>query len=340
MTVLVTGATGDLGQRVLDRLLGDGTPVRVLTRRPFHPTHAPRPGLTVHEWHPLSEPVPAAAMDGVAAVIHLAGAPLGGPATARRLAAIATSRRIATERLAAALPPGARLVVASVASATCAGTNAPDEVLTEASPRRAPAPGFDADVVAWEAAAQAAKARGVSVALVRLGLLLAPGAFWRGVADLARLGIRTRHAGRQIPCIHPDDAAALLTGLLARPDLEGPINGVAVLPLRGEDLDTMLASLARVPLRLPVPRHLLRQRLGPLASLLETRARIVPHRLVEAGAAFAHPDPRQATAHLLAEIGRMRDGAGLNPGAHSLVQPPALASVPMGQETPVPPRPQ
>ena len=292
MMVVVAGATGPLGVRLVARLVAEGHRVRILTRRPFLAATRFGAEADIQEWHPGHEPAPVAALAGASAVIHLMGAPLAAPAAhlwADPLERIRATRTASIERLITGLGGRpVRLIIASVApTSEVAGA-----VLTEASAGEAPASQLRSAVLAWEAAAQAARATGVSVAIVRLGLILAPGGALQTLVRLAGLGLRPDLAGRIVPAIDVEDAAAMLSGLVARPDVEGPINGVAPEPMMGADLAQLLAGAQRVPMRLWAPRRVLQRRIGPLAPLLLNRARIVPQRLIEMGAGFEHPDPK------------------------------------------------
>jgi hypothetical protein len=307
MRVLVTGATGLLGERVVARLIAEDHHVAILTRRPFRAEQLFGRRVVVGEWHPGCDPLPKGALDGIDAVVHLAGEPLGGAASPERLTRIRTSRIAAAGRLAASRRGGRLHVVA--ASVVVPPPGALD-ALTEASPRPAPATHFERDMLASEAACRALAGDGTTVTVVRLGLLLGPGPVLQALAGLAAMGSVPALSGALVPAIDPEDAAALLAGLAARPEISGPIFGVAPEPLPGTDLAQSLTALRRWPVRLPVPDRLARRRIGPLAALLYNRARIVPQRLIEAGAGFLHPDPRQSLVRALAMTAGMAASAG------------------------------
>ena len=298
MTVLVTGATGPVGRLLVMRLQAEGRSVRVLTRRPFRAS-ALFSSVEAVEWHPNVEAPPASVFEGVNAVIHLLGAPVAArpyPGATDRFAA---SRTAATARLAEGLAGRSwRLVLASVApsSADAAG------VLTEASPAPAkPSEAWSA-VLAAEAAGQAARTAGASVAIVRLGCILSDeGIVARLAADAAQGFVASLH-GARIPAIDPEDAAGLLAGLVDRADIEGVLHGVAPEPLPGEALTALLAALSPLPLPIPLGARALARRHGMAAPMLLGRARVVPQRLVEIGAAFMHPSPLPRAERLIERL--------------------------------------
>lgn len=303
MRVLVTGATGSLGERVVARLLAEGREVHIVTRRPFLAARLFDDSVRAHEWHPLSEPLPPAALEGVEAIVHLAGEPFSGPADAERLALIRSSRVGLAERLATACRDRARRIVIVSLALPFAGDGG---VVTEASPRAAPTTALEQAAVAWEAAGNALAGAGHSVAIVRLGLLAGPGALLATLLRLQRRGFVPNLSGCLIPAIDPEDAAALLTGLASHPEMTGPLFGVAPEPIAGAALSAALAPLRRWPVALPVPARLVSARIGPLAALLLNRVRIVPQRLIDAGAGFRHPEPSASILSALAARGAAR----------------------------------
>src|SRR2546427_2547817 len=120
MRVAITGATGFIGRRLVDRLLADRHEVVALTRDPTRARATlPRAARAVR-WDPRAGTVDATALRDLDAVVHLAGESVaGGRWTAARKAAIRDSRVLGTDALVHALtaaPAGARpraLVAAS-----------------------------------------------------------------------------------------------------------------------------------------------------------------------------------------------------------------------------------
>ena len=299
MSILVTGATGRLGQRIVARLLAEGHEVRILTRRPFRAEVLFGARVDALEWHPGCDAAPDAAMAGIESLIHLAGEPLAGPASVERRQRMHTSRVKAAGRLLAAIGSRqVRLVAVSVA----VPSSATGDVMTEATPRAAPRSDVERNGLDWDAACSALTGHGASVVIVRLGLLLEPNATLAALARMSAFGVLPALAGAQIPVIDPEDAAAMLTGLAMRRDLTGPLFGVAPEPLLGEDLVAGLARFGHLPFKLPLPAGLAERRLGPLMALLQSRTRIVPQRLIDAGAGFLHPDPKASLTRALDEM--------------------------------------
>ena len=306
--MLVTGATGNLGRAVVRRLGEEGHLVSVLTRRPFLAAAHFGGGVGIHEWHPRSEAVPPEAVEHTDAVMHLMGAPLCGDRSREVAAELVSSRTNSTRRLVEALRGrGGRLVVASVAVAP--GEAGPP--VTEGASSDAIVSSLERDILSWEAEAAAGAADGMSVAVVRLGLIAMPSRPLATLVALAKRGLCPNLKGAMIPAIAPDDAVAMLSGLLQHRSLEGVIHGVAPEPVAGEVLMRALRRYAPGGRALTVPLSVLKRRLGLAAAMLSCHRRIVPQRLEMAGAAYFSPDPMSELERALEDTGQSPDGARL-----------------------------
>ncbi len=312
MAIIVTGATGTLGQFTVRRLLAEGLTVRVLTRRPLLAERLFGADVALYEWHPFSEDVPGEALAGARGVVHLMGAPFSDLPVGGRDDLAASSRVESTRRLVAALHGrDMRLVVVSPAIGDDVGRDGAEGAV-RAEPVEGLAPG--GRLLPWEEIALNAGRDndGPSVGVVRLGLLAHPSEPLATVVRLAKIGIAPRLASTGIAAITPSDAAAMLSGLLARQDLTGVFWGVAPSPVSGQALAAALGRLrpASLPqaIGLPAPfvRWTITRRLGQLAPMLTAVRAIQPIRLLEAGASFETPDP---TAALLAAIEKSGAGA-------------------------------
>lgn len=309
MTILVTGATGGLGSRVVTRLLSEGRHVRVLTRRPFAADRSFGTTVEMVEWHPYSEALPMAALANVDQVIHLMGPPYAAHLGIRQLATAHQARLHVTQRVVGALADRRiRLVVASLAVPPAVSSQ-PNASVTETTADDAPAPGLATNVRAIEQIALDARTRGLNVAVLRLGLLTSPSPIWTRLVGLAERGLVPPLAGSIIPAIDPEDAATLLTGLLARSDLDGVFHGVAPVPLTGGNVLELLRGVQQTPMSMAVPRLLAQRLLGATAPILFGACALSPTRLTDAGARFAHPDLLFRVADLVGAIAQQRRDA-------------------------------
>jgi uncharacterized protein (TIGR01777 family) len=285
--VAVTGATGLVGSALVPALRAAGHRVDRLTRRP------PAAGTTDLAWDPARGQLEPRALEGVDAVVHLAGESVA----ARRWSA-SVKERIRRSRV-----DGTRLLAGTLArlerrprvlvSASAVGYygDRGETLLAEDS---APGRGFLADVCReWEAAADAARAAGIRVVHPRLGLALARhgGALPRMIAPF-RLGLGgVVGSGRQYwSWIELGDLVRAIEACLALDALAGPVNAVAPAPAPNREFTRALGRVLGRPTVVPLPAAAVRLLLGEMGqALLLASARVVPQRLEQAGFQFRYP---------------------------------------------------
>ncbi len=299
MQVAITGASGLIGRALAESLRHDGHDIRPLVRRPSDDPAAVR-------WDPAAGTIDAAALEGVDAVVHLAGAGIGDKRWSEdRKRELHDSRTQGTDLLARTLagldrPPGVLLSGSAIGFYGSRG----DDVLTEVS---APGDDFLARLVAdWEGAAAPASEAGIRTVFLRSGLVLAghggilprmalPFRFFVG----GRLG-----SGRQwMSWVTLADEVGAIRFLIDREDVSGPVNLVAPEPVTNAELAKALGAVLHRPAAIPVPAfapRLLRGR-EMADGLLYASQRVRPAVLVAAGYGYAHTE---ITAALRAVLGR------------------------------------
>jgi uncharacterized protein (TIGR01777 family) len=287
--VLVSGATGLIGRRLVAALLRDGVAVRALSRS------LARAGLDARvdtrAWN--GRDVPVEAIAGASAVVHLAGEPVfGGLLSPARRRRIRTSRIDSTRSIVSrlhALPRSERPAALVCASAVGYYGSRGETVLEEGAE---PGSSFLAGVcVEWEAAAAAAAELGVRSVSLRTGIVLArEGGALPAMALPFRFGLggRIGHGRQWIPWIHADDLVRLVQACLASDAYRGPYNAVAPEPVTNAQLTRSLGRVLHRPTLLPVPAFALRLALGDLAVELLGSRRVVPRRALEAGFSFEY----------------------------------------------------
>ena len=295
LTIAVTGSGGLIGTALTALLSTGGHHVIGLVRR--LPRHAGE-----RYWRP-EDPGPDL-LSGVDALIHLAGASIGGRFTADRKQEIRDSRITPTRRLAelaANTAPGLRAFVTASAIGIY-GPDRGDEVLTETSAR---GDGFLADVVAaWEDATGPAARAGLRTVQVRTGLVQTPrGGMLHLLYPLFAAGLGGRlGSGKQwLAWIGLDDLLDIYLRAVLDPALSGPVNAVAPAPVRNADYTAVLASLLHRPALVPVPPLGPRLLLGGEGAreLAEASQYVRPERLINAGHHFRHPELEAALRHVL-----------------------------------------
>ncbi|MGF1431785.1 TIGR01777 family oxidoreductase [Kitasatospora sp. LaBMicrA B282] len=291
MRIAVTGSSGLIGSALVRSLLADSHQVVRLVRH--RRDLGPRPdGSVAIGWNPVRGEVDRAGLDGVHAVVHLAGA---GVADRRWTDAykqeIRDSRVLGTRTLAAALPQLAAppsVLVSGSAVGYYGQTGA--RVIDETAPA---GDDFLARVcVDWEGAAHPAVEAGIRVVHPRTGLVLtAQGGAGGRLFPLFKLGLggRLGSGGQYWSFISLADQVAALRFLVENPELSGPVNLTAPEPVTNAELTAALGRVLRRPTPFPVPEFALKLALGQMAVEVIGSHRVVPAKLLAAGFEFAHP---------------------------------------------------
>lgn len=298
--IAVTGATGLVGT-ALGRLLGAANhQLLTLTRR--------REGAGEHAayWNPATGEIDAHRLEGLDAVVHLAGENLAaGRWTAERKARIESSRVDGTRLIADTLAHLERKprVLVSASGINYYGDRS-DQDVTEDTPA---GEGFLAHVCQrWEEAARPAEQAGIRVVKLRTGLVLSTegGALPRMLPVFkAGLGGRLGNGQQAMSWIHIEDLVRAIDFVLGEPDVTGAVNTVAPSPVTNRELTETLARALGRPAPFPVPPFALKLALGrELATeALLSGVRGVPARLQQAGFEWRYPELETALRDLLGE---------------------------------------
>jgi uncharacterized protein (TIGR01777 family) len=296
MKIVISGASGLIGRRLMKSLAGEGHTLHVLSRHAG--TNLPA-GVRISAWDTKSEP-PAEALDGADAVVHLAGEPVAQRWNDEVKRKIRESRVTGTEHLVAAMAKSAaRPKTLICASAIGYYGSRGDDVLTEAS---GPGTGYLPEVcVAWEKAAQGAEALGVRVVRVRIGIVLdAKGGALAKMLPPFKLGVGGNVGnGRQwMSWIHIEDLVEMFRFALSS-GVTGAINGVAPAPVTNAEFTKTLAAVLHRPALFPVPTLALRVLFGEMSDVLLGSQRVLPKAAESAGFEYRFPRLDTALAELL-----------------------------------------
>jgi uncharacterized protein (TIGR01777 family) len=304
MDVVISGASGLIGSALARSLEADGhRAIRLV--RPASSNRATGNSDDTVAWDPDAGTIDAAALDGVDAVVNLAGAGIGDRRWSdARKREIHDSRTTGTDLLARTL---ARLdrkpaVLVSGSAVGYYGHDRGDEVVTELSPR---GNGFLAGLVEdWEAAAAPAVDAGIRTVYLRSGLVFAAkgGILPRIVLPFRLLVGGRLGSGRQwVSWITLEDEVAAIRFLLERDGIAGPVNAVAPEPVTNAELARAIGAVLHRPAAVPAPAFAFRLVLGREMAdeLLLASQRVRPDVLVGAGFGFRHTEVTGALREVL-----------------------------------------
>lgn len=296
--VLIAGATGFIGTH-LTRYLPH---VRVLSRNASRATERFASSdiqITggVYEWDPATKQIAPEILDGIDAVINLAGVSVAqGRWTRSRKASILKSRLDATGTIVTGLNTHTHNV-RSLISASAVGYygTCADTIIKES---HTCGTDFLAEVCKqWESATAESPIR---VAIPRIGIVLGPdgGALPKMALPFKfYVGGKLGSGSNWMPWIHIDDLVGIFNHLLSS-DFDGPCNATAPNPETNATFTKALAQALNRPALFPVPRFMLRLLVGEFTDALFASQRTDAFRIISSGFEFRFPEIREALANI------------------------------------------
>jgi uncharacterized protein (TIGR01777 family) len=296
-TVVVTGASGLIGKRLVAALQARGQRVLRAVRREV------RDPSKEFRWDPARGEIDRDKLTGVDAVVHLAGANVAGQRWTAAYKKVLLDSRVNGTRLIsetiASLDPKPHVL--ACASAIGYYGDRGDEFVDETSSSGA---GFLPEVcLQWEGACQPVRDAGIRVANMRIGVVLSPegGALAKMLTPF-KLGLGgVIGSGQQfISWIALDDVVRAIEHTLDHDPLAGPVNLVAPKPATNYDFTKTLGKVLSRPTIFPMPAFAAQLAFGEMAEeLLLSSTRVAPRALDQSGFEFQYADLEAALRHLL-----------------------------------------
>lgn len=288
--IAITGASGMIGSALVGHLKSEGHTIQRLVRRPVV---SPDEVL----WNPLTGEVDLVALEGVDAIIHLAGANVGDKRWSKKYRAeILNSRLLGTNTIATAVSKLKPDVFISSSAIGWYGETGNRTVSEEDRP----GDDFLAAVCKeWEGAADTAS--GTRTVKIRTGLVLEPTSGAMGkMLPLFKFGLGGKLGnGKQWwSWITLHDQLKAICYLLEK-DIEGPVNLVSPNPATNQEFTAALARALRRPALFPVPGFALRIVLGGFSSEILGSKKVTPKKLIDFGFEFDYPHLAPALAALI-----------------------------------------
>lgn len=304
MKVAITGATGFVGSRLVERLQGEQQEVIAWVRNPDKARQkfpaATFPQVTIVPYTPLERGPWQDTIEGCDAVVNLAGEPIADRWTPQKQQAILESRALGTRRIVEAIQQAAHPPQVLV-NASAIGYYGASETATfvEDNP---PGNDFLSKVCQdWEATAQSVTAPGCRVVILRTGIVLAyGGAIERMLLPFQLFAGGPIGSGSQwFSWIHRDDLVNIICTALQQPTWRGVYNATAPNPVKMTEFCATVGDVLSRPSWLPVPGFALELLLGEAAQVVLEGQRVLPQRLLAAGFEFQYPDLKPALQQFL-----------------------------------------
>jgi uncharacterized protein (TIGR01777 family) len=302
MKIAITGASGFVGSRLVEKLKTQGHQILVFTRN-LERTKRIFPNLEIVVYQPTQSGDWQQKIAGCDAVVNLAGEPIAERWTPEHKKAILESRQLGTQKLVEAIAiadPKPSVLV----NASAIGYYGTSETATF-DENSAPGSDFLAQVCqAWEAEAKKVKEAGVRLVIIRIGIVLGNGgALAKMVPPFKIFAGGPLGNGRQwFSWIHREDLVNLIIDAIARPEIEGTYNATAPNPVRMSQLCQTLGEVINRPSWLPVPDFALELLLGESAKVVLEGQQVLPKATQAIGFQYQYPTLKPALTEIVAQM--------------------------------------
>ena len=300
MKVLITGATGLIGNELVDLLLQNGISVHFLsTSKSKLVTESNFKGFF---WNINSGEIDKAAFDEVDAIIHLAGATVSKRWTKGYKEEIINSRTLSTRLLYQTLLKNQNQVKHIIAASAIGIYPDSLEAVYSETNSEVDDSFLGEVVVKWEEEVSKFEHLNITVSKVRIGLVLAKnGGALQEMIKPIKLGLGAAFgSGKQYQSwIHIHDLAAIFSFVLMN-KLEGIYNAVSPYPVTNTELTKPIAKTVKKPLFMPnIPKFLMKLILGEMHQILFSSQNVSARKILDNGFQFKYASLDKALQNLL-----------------------------------------
>ena len=305
MKVAITGATGFIGRRLVEKLHKQGMKLLVLTRNPNHAQKlfpfSAYPNLEIIAYTPTVSGSWQNDIASCEAVVNLAGAPIGEERwTSQRKQEILDSRKLTTRKIVEAIASSTTKpkVLVNASAVGYYGTSQTSTFDENSSPGS----DFLAQVCQdWEAEAQKVTDSEVRLVILRFGIALGMGgALGKMITPFKLFAGGPIGSGEQwFSWIHVDDIVNLILKALTTPEMSGVYNATAPHPVRMAELCTTMGEVMNRPSWLPVPAFAMEAMLGDGAVLVLEGQKVLPQRTLSSGFTYEDSHLKPALSEIL-----------------------------------------
>ena len=285
--IAISGSSGLIGKELESQLKANGHDILRLVRR-----KSDKPNDIF--WDPTGAESSDEQLEGLDAIIHLAGEPIANGRWTKKLKKkILSSRVDGTKSLVEAIsrlksPPAAFLSASAIGFY---GAQCGEEIIDETGSKGG---GFLADVCeAWEEASRSKKLEHTRLVNLRIGVVLDKdgGALGKMLLPF-KMGVGgTLGSGSQwMSWISLKDVTRAIIYALESNDISGPINLVSPNPVKNKKFTKALGKALKRPTILPAPEFAMKMAFGEMGTeTILSDQRIVPNQLLQHGFEFEHP---------------------------------------------------
>lgn len=304
MKIAITGATGFVGSRLVEKLKDDGHQLLIFTRNPnraqgIYPA-SKFPNLEIVPYQPTKSGDWQNAISGCDGVVNLAGEPIAERWTPEHRKAILESRQLGTRKIVEAIAKAENKpsVLVNPSAVGYYGTSEVDIFDEDSNP----GDDFLAQVCqTWESEAKQVKEVGIRLVILRIGIVLGNGgALAKMIPPFKLFAGGPLGNGRQwFSWIHREDLVNLIIESLNRNDIEGTFNATSPNPVRMSKLCETLGEIMHRPSWLPVPDFALELLLGEASKVVLEGQQVLPNKTQSIGFKYQYPNLKQALTDIV-----------------------------------------
>ena len=301
MKFLITGATGNIGSFLIDKILSTGFKVNYLTRNQTKIKKSPN--LNGFLWNPNKQTIDQKCFEGVTHIVHLSGESISRRWTNKRKKNILSSRLLATKLLFNSLSEYDSLSkIEHIVCASAIGIyeSSYEKIYDEESICEGKT--FLQQVVKkWEKELLNFKKLGMSITIFRIGLVLS-----RKGGILKTLQIPTKFNiaapigdGNQYQSwIHEYDLSNMIMESIFNKWV-GVYNAVSPNPVRQKKFVKLYAkSLNKISLPIPIPKFMIRLLFGEMSTLIFNSQYVSSKKIIDSGFIFRFLEIEEAFLNL------------------------------------------
>ncbi len=301
MTILITGGSGAIGTALTKLLIANNHEVRHLSRN--EKPNAPVPTFV---WDAYKQTIDERCLDGVDAIVHLAGEGIADEKwTRERKDAIIKSRTDSSKLLFKILGQKKHTVKHFISSSAVGYYGNSADVWMHENMQPVDTGFLSYSCVLWEKSVDDIANLGIRLAKIRTGVVLdkTTGALPQMAKPIKLLAGAPLGSGSQyIPWIHIEDICRLYLFLIENENLTGTYNGVAPTPCTNAELTRTIGVAVKRPIwPINVPAFVLKLILGEMSAVVLNSNRVSADKTLSTGFEFIHTDVNEVVKGLLAK---------------------------------------
>lgn len=297
-TILVTGASGLIGQKLIALLLEENYTVKTLTRAPF------KTNVKVQQfiWDVELQQIDLKALEEVNTIIHLAGESVAGKRWTKTQKERLHNSRIDSTRLLFNTLSKIRHSVKNIISASAVGYYG-DRGAALLNEESSMGTGFLAELCRdWEREVMKFSTLNIREVRGRIGIVLSKtGGALPEMMKTFPMGIAGYFAKENLyyPWIHIDDLCAAFLFCIENENCNGAFNFTGPAPvLQKEIITTAVETFHSKAIVAPIPPFILKLALGEMAEMVLNSQRCIPEKLSNQGFRFQFSTIQEAMRHL------------------------------------------